>query len=346
MTNWLLSKSSKYKDLSPQELTTLLEDSSPQNNEALSRYAQHIAESRFGRKIFVRGLIEISNYCGNDCLYCGIRKSNKRLRRYRLTSEEILQQCAEGYAMGFRTFVLQGGEDSYWRGERLIKLVNAIRHSYPLVAITLSLGEMDPEDYQDLYDTGANRYLLRHETHNAAHYSQLHPPCMSLSHRLASLEALKRIGFQTGTGIMVGSPQQTIEHMVEDLIFIRDFRPAMIGVGPFLPHSETPFAKEPKGSLELTLRFLALCRILCPDAMIPATTAMATLHPEGRVKAILGGCNVVMPNLSPTAHRKDYSLYDNKASLGAESAEGVALLQKQMQQIGYTIDWGRGDAPL
>lgn len=344
MISWLINK--KPDEVNSQEIVSLLRDPSTDTTKALSEYARAIAERSFGRKIFLRGLIEISNYCANDCYYCGIRRSNTQLIRYRLSSEEILLQCDEGHSIGFHTFVLQGGEDHYWRGERLVKLIQTIRRRYPEVAITLSLGEMEPHEYQDLYNAGANRYLLRHETHNVTHYSLLHPPGMSLSHRLASLAALQRIGFQTGTGIMVGSPKQTIEHMAEDLIFIRDFNPAMIGVGPFLPHSATPFAQKAKGSLELTLRFLALCRIFCPTAMIPATTAMATLHPEGRIRAVLSGCNVVMPNLSPMSHRKDYSLYDHKASLGAESAEGVTLLKKELEKIGYSIDWGRGDAPL
>lgn len=343
MKNW----QNKFKNpalLSSNDFRILLTSTETDIIQYLFLYARRLAEISFGRRIFLRGLIEISNYCRNNCFYCGIREENKKVNRYRLSHKEVLEQCALGYKIGFRTFVLQGGEDAFWRGERLISLVKDIRQSYPQVAITLSLGEMKSEDYFALYKAGVNRYLLRHETHNASHYSFLHPESMSLIHRLKALDSLKRIGYQTGTGIMVGSPNQTIEHLVEDLLFIRQFNPSMIGVGPFLPHQETPFAKEKKGSLELTLRFLALCRILFPKAMIPATTAIATLHPEGRIKAILAGCNVVMPNLSPLNHRKDYSLYNNKASLGAESAEGIIALQKQLETINYTIDWSRGDA--
>ena len=256
-----------------------------------------------------------------------------------------MSACERGYEIGFRTFVLQGGEDPYWRGERLVSLVRNIRTSYPECAITLSLGEMEYAEYEALFRAGANRYLLRHETYDKEHYQSLHPSAMAQEHRLQALRDLKQIGYQVGTGVMIGSPGQTTAHLAQDLDFIRRLQPAMIGVGPFIPHEDTPLGTYPAGSLSMTLRFLALCRLLNPRALIPATTAVATLHPEGRLAAIRSGCNVVMPNLSPLNHRADYALYNNKAYSGSEAAEGVALLQAQLDTIDYQIDWGRGDAP-
>lgn len=327
------------------ELEAILDSSDTHLEHALQVRAGAIAEQHFGRRIYLRGLIEISNVCRNDCYYCGIRSANAQVSRYRLTAEEIMSACQGGYEIGFRTFVLQGGEDPYWRGDRLVALVHRIRSTYPACAITLSLGEMEREEYEALFRAGANRYLLRHETYDSQHYQQLHPSTMSQAHRLQALHELKRIGYQVGTGIMVGSPGQTTAHLAQDLAFIRRLRPAMIGVGPFIPHEDTPLRGYPAGSLSMTLRFLALCRLMNPQALIPATTAIATLHPEGRLAAIRSGCNVVMPNLSPLNHRADYALYNNKACLGAEAAEGVALLEAQLDTIGYQIDWGRGDAP-
>lgn len=309
----------------------------------LQAKAQAVAQAHFGRRIFIRGLIEVSNFCRNDCYYCGIQRSNRQLCRYRLSPDVILASCREGYRLGFRTFVLQGGEDPYLTDERVEQLVADIRHAFPDAAITLSLGEKSTEAYERFFRAGANRYLLRHETHNADHYRQLHPAALSLDNRLRCLNDLKRIGYQVGTGIMVGSPGQTIDHLVEDLVFIQEFRPQMIGIGPFLPHHDTPFAQQPPGSLLQTLLLLSLFRLMHPAALIPSTTALATLSPDGREQGIRSGANVVMPNLSPPDHRAQYALYDHKASMGAEAAEGLALLEKRLNAIGYTIDYGRGD---
>lgn len=321
----------------------LLSGRDPELDEKIRSSAHAVSVERFGRRIFVRGLIEISNICRNDCYYCGLRRSNASLERYRFSKEAIIGACDRGYEIGFRTFVLQGGEDFYWRGARLEDLVGEIKSRFPDCALTLSLGEMTTEEYRALYRAGADRYLLRHETHNAKHYEKLHPTEMSGAHRLKCLTVLKEIGFQTGTGVMVGSPGQTLAHLVEDLAYISDFHPEMIGIGPYLRHEDTPFRFEKNGDLEMTLRFIALCRHLCPDANIPATTAVATLHPRGRLRAILCGANVVMPNLSPPGKRALYSLYDHKAHLGAEAAEGVRLLEEELRRIDYYIDWSRGD---
>lgn len=309
----------------------------------LKARAQAAAQAQFGHRIFIRGLIEVSNFCRNDCYYCGIRRSNRCIERYRLPADVILACCAEGYRLGFRTFVLQGGEDPYLTDDRMVQLVADIRRSFPDVAITLSLGEKSTEAYERLYRAGANRYLLRHETHNPAHYARLHPAALSLDNRLRCLDDLRRIGYQVGTGIMVGSPGQTIDHLVEDLVFIQSFRPQMIGIGPFLPHHDTPFAQQPPGSLRQTVLLLSLFRLMHPHALIPSTTALATLTADGREQGILAGANVVMPNLSPPDHRALYSLYDHKAALGAEAAEGLALLAERLKTIGYEIDYGRGD---
>lgn len=309
----------------------------------INEQAREVSLLHFGNRIYIRGLIEISNYCRNNCLYCGIRKGNPHIERYRLTEENILECCKQGYERGFRTFVLQGGEDPALTDDRIEKTVAAIRQSYPDCAITLSLGEKPREAYERFFQAGANRYLLRHETRNELHYKQLHPAEMSSKQRLQCLRDLKDIGYQTGTGIMVGSPGQTVEHIIEDIRFIEQLRPEMIGLGPFLPHHDTPFAGYPGGTVEQTLLLLSIFRLMHPSALIPATTALATLAPDGRERGILAGANVVMPNLSPREERKKYELYNDKASLGAESAEGLALLQKQLKAIGYEISTERGD---
>lgn len=311
----------------------------------LHRQAQETSQARFGNGIYIRGLIEIGNCCRNNCYYCGIRKANTRVERYRLSRETILRCCTEGHALGFRTFVMQGGEDAAQSAEWIEETVSAVRNRFPDCAITLSLGEKSREEYERFFRAGANRYLLRHETFNPEHYGQLHPREMSQRHRMQCLQWLKEIGYQTGTGIMVGSPGQTIDHLIEDIRFIGHFRPQMVGIGPFIPHQDTPFATSAPGSMELTLKLLSIFRLMLPDALIPATTALATLAPDGRERGILAGANVVMPNLSPCEERKKYALYNNKASLGAEAAEGVALLNKQLKAIGYKVSPARGDAP-
>ena len=249
----------------------------------------------------------------------------------------------EGYTLGFRTFVLQGGEDASQTDDWIAETVASIRREFSDCAITLSLGEKSKEAYQRFFDAGANRYLLRHETFNEAHYAELHPSEMSRDNRLQSLQWLKDIGYQTGTGIMVGSPGQTINHLVEDLLFIERFRPEMIGIGPFIPHADTPFANEPAGSIELTLKLLSIFRLMHPSALIPATTALASLSPDGRERGILAGANVVMPNLSPSDVREKYTLYNHKAAFGSEAAEGLKLLEEQLNKIGYKISYLRGN---
>jgi len=309
----------------------------------LQEQAREVALARFGNRIFIRGLIEITNRCRNNCYYCGIRKENQSIVRYELTQEDILSCCREGYALGFRTFVLQGGEAPAVKDDWIAETVSVIRREFPDCAITLSLGEKTREAYERFFQAGANRYLLRHETHNEEHYRRLHPSGMSIRQRLQCLEWLKEIGYQTGTGMMVGSPGQNIDHLVEDILYIEQFHPEMIGIGPFIPHHDTPFAASPPGSMEMTLKLLSIFRLMHPEVLMPSTTALATLSPDGRERGILAGANVVMPNLSPREQREKYALYDNKASLGAEAAEGLQQLEEKLAAIGYRISKERGE---
>ncbi len=305
--------------------------------------ARSATEERFGDGVFIRGLIECSNYCANDCLYCGIRRSNRGAERYRLAKEQALSCCAAGAGLGFRTFVLQGGEDAYFTDAVLADWIRAIKAAHPDCALTLSLGERTRASYETLFAAGADRYLLRHETADAAHYARLHPPGQTLASRMECLRDLRAIGFQTGCGFMVGSPGQTPETLAEDLLFLARFRPAMVGLGPFIPHRDTPFAGEPAGSVELTLFLLSLVRLLLPGALLPATTALGSLAEDGRERGLLAGANVVMPNLSPREVRGKYLLYDNKLSSAAEAAENLAELRQRLAGIGRRVVVARGD---
>ena len=314
-----------------------------QHREQLFALAQKTAQQSFGKNIFVRGLIEFTNYCKNDCYYCGIRRSNKNAARYRLTQEEILECCRAGYALGFRTFVLQGGEDYTYSDNDIAAIVRAIKTNHPDCAVTLSIGERSRATYKLWKDAGADRYLLRHETADFAHYAKLHPTELSAANRQGCLCTLKRLGYQTGAGFMVGSPYQTAENLADDLIFLQKLRPQMIGIGPFIPHHDTPFKDKPAGSVKQTLVMLAILRLLFPHVLLPATTALGTLCPGGRVLGIKAGANVIMPNLSPQNVRSKYTLYDNKLHSGAEAAEALNLLKQEVGGIGYSIVAARGD---
>lgn len=334
----------KHK-LTAEGYRALLTMRDPQDVEYLMAQAREVAQAQFGKGIFVRGLIELTNVCRNDCLYCGIRRSNSNVSRYTLTREQVLDSCEQGYRIGFRTFVLQGGEWGEERSTWISDLIRDIRHRWPESAITLSLGEHTRQTYAMWREAGADRYLLRHETHNERLYSLLHPQGMTIEHRLQCLDWLKELGYQVGAGIMVGSPFQSLNSIVEDMMYLVDFKPHMIGIGPFIPQHETPFSRFPAGSVDLTARLYAILRLALPQALIPSTTAMATLSPDGRLRGILAGANVVMPNLSPADNRSKYALYDNKASFGAESAQGMKKLADELSSIGYHIDWSRGDSP-
>lgn len=310
----------------------------------LFQKAQEVRKQYYGNTVYIRGLVEISNHCRNNCYYCGIRALNRQVARYRLSKDDILDCCEHGYTLGFRTFVLQGGEDMYYTDAMMIDIISSIRKRYPDCAITLSIGERSYDTYKAYYEAGANRYLLRHETANVEHYAQLHPQELSAMHRRQCLYDLKDIGYQVGTGFMVGSPYQTAARLVEDLKFIADLQPQMVGIGPFIPHHQTPFAHAKQGSEVLTLRLLAILRLMLPTVLLPATTALSTVDDRGREKGILAGANVIMPNLSPARVREKYMIYDNKAYTGVESAEGLRELNARLQQIGYEITVSRGDA--
>jgi len=339
----LIDKLEATGALTKEEFVLLLENISEENSEYLFEKSRKAANKYFGNRIYTRGLIEFTNYCKNNCFYCGIRSGNCKVERYRLTEAEILDCCNEGYSLGFRTFVLQGGEDNFYTDDKITRIISKIKNDYPDCALTLSMGEKSEGSYKAFFEAGADRYLLRHETANEEHYKKLHPQSLKLQNRKECLKILKKIGFQVGSGFMVGSPFQTIENISEDLLFIKELSPQMIGIGPFLPHHDTPFADKEKGSFELTLFLIGILRLLIPNALIPATTALGTINPLGREKGILAGANVVMPNLSPVRVRKKYELYDNKICTGDEAAECKCCLQNRIKSIGYEIVTDRGD---
>lgn len=341
----IVSRFLKERTLSEEEFVLLLQQSGDAAvRETLRREALALCRNYYGNQVYIRGLIEFTNYCKNNCYYCGIRRDNPHVRRYRLSTEEILSCCREGYGLGYRTFVLQGGEDPYFTDERMTELIRQIREEYPDCAITLSIGEREKDSYRKFREAGADRYLLRHETADAAHYRSLHPEGMNFSHRIQCLYDLKALGYQVGAGFMVGSPGQKLEHMAKDLLFLQKLQPEMVGIGPFIPHHDTRYAKEQAGSVEMTLFLLSVIRILLPKVLLPATTALGTMDPVGREKGLLAGANVIMPNLSPEKNRKDYSLYDNKICTGEEAAQSIASLRKRVESVECQVVTDRGDA--
>lgn len=333
--NDLVNKLFETGDLSDNELKLLIENGS--FNEPLARAADIRRRENYGDKVYIRGLIEFTNYCRNNCYYCGIRRDNKKAERYRLTKEEILLCCNEGYRLGFRTFVMQGGEDPYYTDEMICDIVTEIKRRYPDCAVTLSIGEKPRESYQAFFDAGADRYLLRHETADSIHYGRLHPEKMSLENRKRCLYDLKDIGYQVGSGFMVGSPYQTTENLISDLRFLQKLKPDMIGIGPYITHADTPFAGFKNGDVMLTLRLVSILRLMFPYALIPSTTALGTIHPQGRELGLKAGANVVMPNLSPVSVRKLYSLYENKICTGEEAAQCRGCLERRVESAGYKI---------
>lgn len=329
--------------LSDDELAALIVTEDEQAEKRLAELADKVRRKYYGDKVFLRGLIEISSYCRNDCLYCGIRRSNRAAERYRLTPDEILSCAENGYKLGFRTFVMQGGEDAYFTDDVMCGIISRLRRSFPDCAITLSLGERSRESYRRMKEAGADRYLLRHEAASEELYNRLHPAEMSLDNRKRCLYDLRELGYQTGAGFMVGAPFQRAEDIVADIRFMEQLRPHMIGIGPFIPQQDTPFCGEKGGTLRLTLRILGILRLMFPKVLLPATTALGTISPEGRKLGLKTGCNVIMPNLSPADVREKYKLYDNKLITGGEAAEGLALLKKEISEAGYTAVEERGD---
>ena len=339
----LLRLLSEKHHLSLSSFERILRERTEEDEELARQLARECTEKYYGRGVYTRGLIEFTNYCKNNCHYCGIQRGNQEVERYRLSKEEILSCCEEGYRLGFRTFVLQGGEDPYFTDEKIVEIVQAIKKAFPDCAVTLSIGEKSRASYEKYFLAGADRYLLRHETADKEHYQYLHPKELSWEHRMRCLQDLKDIGFQVGCGFMVGSPHQTAKTLAKDLYFIQEFQPDMCGIGPFIPQHATVFAKETAGTLQDTLFLLSLLRLIHPNMLIPATTALGTIDKRGRELGILSGANVLMPNLSPTAVRKKYLLYDNKICTGDESAQCRACLSRRMESIGAHLLVDRGD---
>ncbi len=339
----LIEKLENTHSLTLDEYEYLIENKTDEAAEILAEKARAVREEHYGKAVYIRGLIEIGNICKNDCLYCGIRRGNKNCDRYRLTETEILECADEGYTLGFRTFVMQGGEDGSLSDEFMCSVIKKLKAKYPDCAVTLSIGERSRESYEKLFAAGADRFLLRHETADKEHYEKLHPKELSFDNRMECLKNLKEIGFQTGCGFMVGSPFQTNHHIAKDLKFIEEFKPQMCGIGPFIPHKDTPFKDYPAGTAEMTCYLLSIIRLIHPKILLPATTALGTIMNGGREKGILSGANVVMPNLSPVSVRKKYMLYNGKISTGDEAAEAVNNLAVSMKKIGFEVVTDRGD---
>ena len=339
----LIDKLENEHSLSHDEWFLLLDSFTDEDRLYAAEKARAIADKIYGKDVFIRGIVEFSNICKQDCYYCGLRCGNAKLERYRLSEEDILNCCEDGYKYGFRTFVLQSGEDPFYDTEMICRIVTRLKKDYPDCAVTLSIGEKSYEDYEAFRKAGADRYLLRHETANEEHYGKLHPATMSWKNRMRCLDDLKSLGYQTGCGIMIGSPGQTTECIVDDMLYMQEFKPEMIGLGPFLPHSDTPFKDEPKGSYEMTLFLISLCRLMLPNVLLPATTALGTIKPNGREQGILAGANVIMPNLSPVKVRDKYMLYDNKICTSDTSSECRGCIEKRMEFIGYNVVISRGD---
>lgn len=339
----LIDRLHKEHTLTRGEFITLIKERDEENASYLASLAREEAVKIYGNGVFPRGLVEFTNYCKNNCYYCGIQGSNQHANRYRLSKDEILSACENGYQLGYQSFVLQGGEDPHYSDDVMVPIVSEIRKRYQDCAITLSLGERSKESYQKLYDAGADRYLLRHEAATPELYQKLHPESLSLENRIQCLWNLKEIGYAVGTGFMVGAPYQTVENLVDDLLFIQKLDPQMVGIGPFVPHHDTKFKDYPSGTVELTTYLTSILRLMNPHLLLPATTALGTIDPRGREKGILAGANVVMPNLSPVAVRKDYSLYDNKICTGEEAAECAGCLGRRLASIDYELVFTRGD---
>lgn len=339
----LIDRLHKEHTLTRGEFITLIKERDEENASYLASLAREEAVKIYGNGVFPRGLVEFTNYCKNNCYYCGIQGSNQHANRYRLSKDEILSACENGYQLGYRSFVLQGGEDPHYSDDVMVPIVSEIRKRYQDCAITLSLGERSKESYQKLYDAGADRYLLRHEAATPELYQKLHPESLSLENRIQCLWNLKEIGYAVGTGFMVGAPYQTVENLVDDLLFIQKLDSQMVGIGPFVPHHDTKFKDYPSGTVELTTYLTSILRLMNPHLLLPATTALGTIDPRGREKGILAGANVVMPNLSPVAVRKDYSLYDNKICTGEEAAECAGCLGRRLASIDYELVFTRGD---
>ena len=338
----IINKLYNENNASREELLYLLDNIDSKSKELLIEKAHKTRLKYFKNKVYIRGLVELTSFCKKDCLYCGLRRTNKNAQRYRLSKEEVLECVRAGDKLGYKTIVLQGGEDAYFNDEVMVDIIKSIKKEFPNNAITLSLGERSYESYKKMYNAGADRYLLRHESASKKLYEDIHPG-EPFEIRRKCLKNLKDIGYQAGAGFMVGIPNQTNEDLVNDLLFVKDFEPAMCGIGPFIPHKDTPFKGFNCGSAKMTLFILSLCRIMLPDVLLPATTALSTVRDDGRQLGVLSGANVIMPNLSPIEVRKKYMLYDNKAITGDDAGENLKLIQDNINEIGYEVIIDKGD---
>lgn len=318
-------------DFSEENLLRLLSEGHPD----LISSASRIVHEHFNGKVYFRALIEISSYCHNGCYYCGLRVGNPLARRYRMSTDQVLRCCEYAASKGYRTFVLQGGEDPIQNDDWMTELVRRVHAEFPECAITLSVGERSDEAYLRFRDAGVDRYLLRHETASPEHYGRLHPASMSLENRKHCLHTLKRLGYQTGAGMMVGSPHQTLQDLVRDLLFLQELGPHMIGVGPFIPAAGTPFENEKSGSISLTLRVLSILRLMFPYANIPSTTALASLQPDGDLLGLAAGANVIMTDFTPPELRAQYAIYDHKSPSDHDL--------HRYEDAGWVISMERGD---
>ncbi len=341
----LIKKLYIKNDLEDEELLYLLDNINEKEKKYLFSLAKKTRDEVYGNRVYLRGLIEFTNYCNKRCVYCGINASNKNVKRYRLTKHEILDSCIKGKKLGFNTFVLQGGEDKFFTDEIICDIVQSIKLKIPDCAVTLSIGEREFESYKAFKKAGVDRYLLRHETTNSDLYTRLHPNS-KLQNRMECLKDLKDLGFQTGAGFMVGLPGYETKDYVKDLRFLKNLQPEMVGIGPFIPHADTEMKHCKSGDLKTVILILAMVRLLLPKVLLPATTALSTIDSEGRKKGLNAGANVIMPNLTPGIYREDYSLYNEKMITGSESVEELELIKKQLEDYGYICDMSKGDSKM
>lgn len=333
----IINKLYTQKSASREELIFLLNNLNEAYTKYLLKKSNDVRKQNYGDVVYLRGIIEFTNHCKRNCLYCGIRRDNKSTDRYRLTKEEILECATLGNKLGYKTFVLQGGEDPYFTDEKMIDIIKLLKERFPQNAITLSLGERSYESYKSMYEAGADRYLLRHETASKELYEALHPDG-NFENRIKCLKDLKEIGYQVGAGFLVGLPDSNVYDMVENLLFIKELEPAMCGIGPFIPQKDTSLSKEKQGTVEETIIYLALIRLLVPDILLPSTTALGTIDPLGREKGLKAGANVVMPNLSPVSVREKYALYDGKICTGDEAAECRNCIERKIVNAGFRVE--------
>ena len=335
--NTIIQKAKETHELSRDEIIALLKDDSI--NEELFKAADEVRKKYLGDEVHLRGLIEFTNICKRNCMYCGLRRDNKSLNRYRLSHEEIIDFAKKAVSYGYKTLVLQGGEDDYYTVERLVPIVKDLKALG--VALTLSIGERPFEEYEALKKAGADRFLLRIETTDKELYEKLDPG-MSHENRIQCLKNLRKLGYEVGSGCLVGLPGQKIESLADDILFFKELDVDMNGIGPFIPNEDTPLKDAEGGQFELALKVMAIVRLLLPDINIPATTAMETLNKQGRVIALQCGANVVMPNVTEGEYRKLYALYPGKICTGDTPAHCRGCISGKIRGIGRIVSDGPG----